>query len=204
MIEVSAAASTRFRCYKLLINNDEWREVHAWIIPLKSLALPKTFSSEGEFEAFWKDIEYRAAKSYGLKRLSKSAMTTFSFKSALKRYFISSETIDSLIESFRHLGLLDDSDWMQSFIRKEMRHLVGPMLIAEKLKAKGFQRDIVFSAIQNQYTEQEKSVILTKLIEKELKLRKKTVPEVVKRLVRKGFYAGEVLKYLKNDCVREG
>lgn len=144
------------------------------------------------------EVEYRAARSYALRRISKQALPTKSLVRSLERRGISPETIQRVIVDFETHGFLNDLEWSKSFVRTQRAKKVGPRAIAQKLAAKGFGREEIAKVVQEDDTAESQSVAIAALLATRYRARDlsdyKERGKVIASLMRRGFDFDEIMR----------
>lgn len=180
--------------YVILKDDTEWRTVHQSIVRANFLKWPIECSSEMEWRSMWGAVEMKGAKAFALRRLTKKSYSSFELEKLLKQHFVSTHIIDTLLQEFKEKQLLDDNDWIESFVQKEIRQKLSPRMIFAKLKMKGLPSEMIHECLKRTYTDNAKKQVLQMLIEKE---KSKDKRKIVAKLARKGFQIDDILSVMK-------
>ena len=135
--------------------------------------------------------EYKKGRYYALKRLSLQPILSHKLASFLKERDISEGVVERLIKELTDLGLINDEEWIQSFMRHQLRKKMGPLAIVQKLANKGVRGVFVKESVAEKWTPQEQKTLIKELLKtryqkynlKDFKERNK----VVASLSRRGF-----------------
>lgn len=73
----------------------------------------------------------------------------------------------AVVEEMVQLGYLRDEEWIQSFIRKQMRLLRSPQIIIYHLKMRGVDVEVAKAAIEELYPKERQKQILERLYSKQ-------------------------------------
>lgn len=170
-----------------------WREVHTAIFGPKP-SLPQGCVSLEEFQDQFFALEYRMAKQYAIKRLSRQSMLSQALARAMRQRLVSEGTVEGLIQELCSSGIINDQDWVSGFIRRQSERKVGPKAIAQKLMGKGVhveidsdvekQKEMVVQLLATRYSRRNLS---------DFRERQK----VIASLLRRGFEWEVVLSCLK-------
>ena len=147
--------------------------------------------------------EYKLAKLYAMRRLSRQSMLSSALAKALQQRSISEEIIEHLIVEFTRLGYLNDEAWVEGYVRGQTRRKQGPRAIAAKLINKGIARDEVSEVLSPlKSDEQQKSAILdllaTRYKQRDLKDQRER-QKVIASLMRRGFNLSAILDLVKSN-----
>ena len=116
-------------------NGEPYKEFSVAIFG-KNPSFPTSDSLE-EFEQAFREMEFKFAYIYCIRRLA--AMTYFSLhlKDKLIEKAIDPSTAEEVIQKCLKEGYLNDDEWIASFIKSQLRKKNGPAAIAAKLQSKG-------------------------------------------------------------------
>lgn len=176
-------------CACIFIDESPWKKIHSSIFGKRNL-FPSSCESMEEWNSLFKEIEYKRAKGFVLRRLSLKSYYSKQIEKQLSERFISRANISRIIEEFSSLGYLNDEDWLNAFIRSHIKRY-GLKMISLKLKAKGVSpEDSQTLTKQWKDSEQEISTISellrTKYKNKDLQ-DYKTKQKIIGALIRKGY-----------------
>lgn len=184
------------------VNGDLWREGHVSIIGSRP-ELPKICESLDELEEIFKTLEYRGAKRYSFRRLTAKSMSSYELLHLLEEKLVSSQTAQRLVEELKQQGYLNDAEWAESFVRQQTSLRKGPRVIAQKLKAKGFdveQTGDLLEKLQPEESQKEaiQKLLMTRYRSRDLNDRYER-DKVVAALARRGFDIGLIISTIKNE-----
>lgn len=180
--------------YRILCNDEEWRTVHQNIVKSSAMGWPIQASSYQSWQEMWDLAELKGAKAFALRKLAKKSYSSFELEKLLKQHLVSGSIASLLIQEFQEKMLLDDNDWIEGFVRKEIRQKLSPRMIFAKLRLKGIPADLIQESIKNTYTKEDKLRVLRTFLEKDkLKDKRKTIA----KLSRKGFHMEDILAAFK-------
>ncbi len=136
-------------------------------------------------------MEFTQAKRYALKRLSERALYSGELSKCLKERLVASQTIEQVIQGCRELGLLNDDEWIEAFIRGHLRRRHSLRTIAWKLQAKGVPAATAKRVTQahNDTSNDKESIqhlLTTRYRSRDLTNRRER-DKVIASLMRKGF-----------------
>ncbi len=178
----------------ITLDDEPWREIHTAVFG-KNPSFPQC-DTKGEWEARFKELEFRAGYSYACKRLGLKAFLKTDLKAALNERLISDETIRKvLLECERH-GYLNDHDWVFSYVESCKRRNVGPRMIEQKLRLKGAPEKLIEEALRvldddDKRREQIHTLLTTRYRNRDLTQYLER-EKVIAALVRKGYIASEI------------
>lgn len=149
------------------------------------------------------NLEYKEAKLYAVRRLSRQNMLSVALAKALKQRAISEATIERLISEFIELGYLNDQEWVAGYVRGQVRRKQGPRSIGLKLMNKGVCREEIEEVIGPLKSDEEQKASILALLSTRYKKRNLTDPsekqKVVASLARRGFSISAILSVLRHD-----
>lgn len=188
----------------VLCDGSHWREVHTSIFGRRP-TFPQGCTSMEEFEAVFTALECQCAKKYALKILSTQAMLSNRLARSLRERLVSDKTIDKVIHELIGLGLINDQEWVDSFIRIQTSRKMGPRAIAQKLAAKGVRGKGMSEALQSSYSSEEQKLAIQRLLETRYSKRnlkdRRDRQRVIAALSRRGFDLALILSAIDNiDC----
>lgn len=185
----------------ILVDDEEWKRVHKSIFGSKP-KIPNDLHSIEALESWFRQAELKGSKKYALERLARKSQPSSELKQALQKVKVSLANIETVIQEFQNLGYLDDKDWIERYITAKLGRKMGPLLVAAKLRAKGFLEEEITSAIKkvesiknNTKNNDIASLVLKRYSEEELQ-DFKTRRKVFAALTRKGFHTQAILEFL--------
>lgn len=178
----------------IVYDGEPWREVHTSIFGRRP-TMPQGCLSPEQFQAEFHVLEYALAKKYALKRLSIQAMLSTRLSRSLKERLVSAMAIEKVIAYLQEIGLINDKEWIDSFVRVQTARRIGPRAIAQKLAAKGVRTEV--RAFQDADAQRASIdyLLKTRYARRNLKDSKER-QKVVASLVRRGFDLSVILKVL--------
>lgn len=187
----------------VVCDGEPWRDVHMSIFGRRP-SLPQGCQTQTQFEEEFRTLECLLAKRYALKRLSTQAMLSTRLSRSLKERLVSENAIEIVIYELRELGLLNDKEWVASFVRVQTSRRVGPRAIAQKLAGKGVRGGNVAEALDGMWdpAEQKKGIrhlLNTRYAKRNLKDPRER-QKVIASLARRGFELSEILSLVKDDA----
>jgi len=110
-----------------------------------------------------------------------------------------SKTIDETIQYFKHLELIDDRIFTQSWIRSRLKKPFGLNRIQQELKIKGIRESVIKDEIKKAKKDFNESETIQELTHRRIQKYKGLEPEKVKQrvygyLMRRGFSSHEIYK----------
>ncbi len=150
----------------------------------RELKLPKEFSSQEEIDQWFFALEYKCAKKYVLTLLSKGHYPTHVLEKKLALRKISKSVREKILKECVGYGYIDNTLWLESFIRREFQKGWGPKALFLKLLEKGFQPSEFSSLLNSLITpdmQREKVQEILRRVKTEEKFKK------LSSLQRKGF-----------------
>lgn len=178
----------RFGVLTIIVDGEPWRDIHSHIFGRKPALCAKSLT---ELESQFPIFEYRGALGYTLKRLALKGQPSSELIKSLKERLVSDETIHRIITECQQQGYVNDRDWVESFIRRQMAKNLGSQAILMKLKAKGVSPDLtmdILSRLDNPELQKERirHLLETRYRTKDLS-DYNTRSKVISALSRKGF-----------------
>lgn len=172
-------------------DGDFWRYIHKSIFGYTP-SLPSSKETDVKaYEIQFLEFEYRYAKTYALKRLSKQSMPSMALQKVLRRYFVSEVNISRICKELSEQGFINDNEWAASYVRCQSRRRQGPRAIGHKLHLKGFSSEEtkqVLKEVASPETQRNliRSLLATKYSKRNLSDYKEK-QKVIGGLVRRGF-----------------
>lgn len=182
------------------IDGDDWREIHTSIFG-QSPNFPDEITSLDEWSEAFHALEYKKARYYALKRLSEKAYYSGELTKSLRERLISPSTIERVIENCRELGFLNDEDWIDAFVRGQIRKRASSSAIAWKLQEKGVPTAQAKRAARekNSPSNEKESIqhlLNTRYRSRDLQERHER-EKVIASLIRKGFQYNSIREAMK-------
>lgn len=126
--------------WEILIDGQEWREVHRTIFGRHPVFPP--ISSENDLVSLFNALEYRRVRAYVLWRLSSQSYHSEQLIKVLRDRLVQSHTALRVIQEFREMGFLDDESWVENYIRSQKKRY-GLRYIFNKLQLKGISSETI-------------------------------------------------------------
>lgn len=156
---VTSREDSNKRWLYICVDGDLYRTVAAQGFR-KELNLPKEFLTKKQVDEWFCDLEYRCARNYAFRLLSKCHYPTHILETKLRMRRISKTVIERVLKDCIKYGFIKNSLWLEKFIEREFAKGWGPKAIHLKLKAKGFDAkefvDLLNTVIPR-YLEKEKA-----------------------------------------------
>jgi regulatory protein len=131
-----------------------------------------------------------------LQKLSRRSYLCAEMRQILEEKEFSAEEIASTLGQLQEMGYLNDREWVESAIRREIRAQHGPGFIRQKLRFKGAPMDLVEECLPVVYPEELQLEIIQAL---KIKLKSKEKQKLIASIARRGFQLSEILKVCYND-----
>jgi regulatory protein len=122
----------------IYVEEEPWLDIHTKIFG-RNLSLPSCDSLDQLQESFL-TLEYSKAKKYALACLAMRSYPSSQLQKLLERNLVSSLTIQKILQEFSRLGYLNDREWIEGFIKAQMRRHTGAQAIVAKLMHKGISK----------------------------------------------------------------
>lgn len=182
------------------IEGDVWKEVHTSIFGQRP-SFPKEISSLTEWAETFDALEYKQARHYALKKLSERAYYSAELAKTLRDRLVSPLTIGRVIQNCQELGCLNDEEWIEAFIRGQLRRRSSLRSIAWKLQERGVAPEKAKQVIgeRNNPTSEKDSIqhlLSTRYRSRDLKDRRER-DKVIAALMRKGFHFEAISEAMK-------
>lgn len=168
----------------IFVNDQLWRAVS-----------PRLFGRKPQFDVNsfeeLEELEYRSALHFAVRSLSAKSQHSSEIRKKLSGLGVSDRAIEQVATELQRLGVLDDRDWVESFVRSLMLRGVGYRAIQQKLLSKGlpleeFEETLNTFVSYELQKEQIQKLITSKYGAKDLKDPKQK-EQVVRGLARRGF-----------------
>lgn len=136
MLLEKRSVSNESKYWILFIDGEEYRKISIQLFR-KTMDLPKTFSSLDELDAWFLEIEKKAARNYCLRLLSKRSYLSDSLKKKMEKKLLSLAAIADALFFVKERGYVDDENLCIQYIEKEKKKGWGPFIIQRKLHLLG-------------------------------------------------------------------
>ncbi|MFQ5728770.1 MAG: regulatory protein RecX, partial [Waddliaceae bacterium] len=178
---------------------EPWKDIHRAIFGTK----PKIDLATEDLDEQFLELEYSLVKKYVFKHLGIKNYSSFELRRILQGCLVSETTISKIIEQCRHLGYIDDNDWIDVFVRHQRERNFGPKSIKMKLRAKGVPEHLITGVLESaddSRSEQQRILHLlnTRYASRDLKQYKEK-QKVIAALVRKGFDLDQIYQAIKDS-----
>ncbi len=162
----------------------------------KSLLSLPTFSSSKDFLQWFDEIEYKVGKRYAIWLLGRQAYHSRKLKDKLLEKGISLSTAQRIVKECIQSAYVKDEEYLESFIRSQVKKGKGPGAILANIKGKGFFQKDEDILIKKALPVKLQKEILQKQI---LKLQKKgySREKMMRSLQRKGFSMNLIIESIK-------
>jgi len=185
--------------FSILLDEEPVGKIHGSIFGWRP-SFPKMVATIEEWRTLFDEKEYRQAKNYTLRRLSKQSYYSGQLAKLLKEKFVQPKTIQRLVTEAQELGFLDDEAWLQMFIRSHLRRY-GKRAVYTKLLGKGVSREEAQRVIEKECSSEEEAESIQHLIRTRYRSRdfsdRKEKQKVIASLMRKGFSLDLICAALK-------
>ena len=184
----------------LYIDGEEWKEIHTAVFG-RQPALNTEYESQSDLEEYFEKAEYRAATLFVLKRLSIKAYLSSELQNKLLEHDVSEATAERVIHECRRLGYLNDDDWLNGFVQRQLSRKLGPMAILMKLRAKGISQEKAEELVGMLDNTDGRKERITQLLTTRYRNRDlsdfKSREKVIAALIRKGFSFTDVKEAMR-------
>ena len=145
------------------------------------------------------------AKEYAFLLLKFRLRSERELESRLKRKKFSPEVIRQTTEFLKEKKFIDDTLFARGWIQSRLRRSLGARRIAQELKLKGIDKDIIKKQLGILKTDYSEAEVIRQLAEERFKKLKDTEPRSAMRrvysfLVRRGFSPDKVTDVLQSLC----
>lgn len=184
----------------LYIDGEAWKEIHTSVFG-RQPTLNTEYASQSDLEEYFEKAEYRAATVFVLKRLSIKAYLASELQNKLVEHYVSEATAERVIQECRRLGYLNDEEWLNGFVQRQIARKLGPMAILMKLRAKGVSQEKaeeLVGALDNEDGRKERimNLLTTRYRNRDLS-DFKSREKVIASLIRKGFSFSDVKEAIR-------
>lgn len=131
-----------------------------------------------------------------LQKLSRRGYLCREMREILEDKEFTTEEIEEVLEQLQSMGYLNDREWVEQAIRREIRAQHGPNFIRQKLRFKGAPMELVEECLPSVYPE-ELQLETIQLLKNKLKSKEKQ--KLIASIARRGFQVSEILKVCYNN-----
>lgn len=186
----------------VLVDEDPWRDIHTQIFGKKPV-LHMCCKTLSELETQFPSLEYKGALAYSMKRLSLKSQPSSELTQCLQERLVSESTIERIISEVTQLGYINDQDWLESFVRRQIARNLGPQAIAMKLRAKGISREQSEEILNQLSSSSATQEGISRLLETKYRTKDlrdyKTKEKVIAALIRKGFAFQDIIQVMSKN-----
>ena len=179
--------------WQIIVDGEEWREVHRTIFGAKPVFPP--LSQDSDFQAIFDGYEHRRVKNYVLWRLSKQSYHSEQMSKMLRERLVQERTIDSVLKELQESGYLDDEAWLKAFVRSQQKRYGLPIILS-KLRMKGLSVGTLQHLSEDRGNPEGELEAIRHLLQTRYRLKDltdyKIRQKVFASLVRKGFSFDQV------------
>lgn len=184
----------------LMVEGEVWKEIHTAVFGRKP-SLPLEYGSLSELKEQFEQAECRAATVYALKRLSMKSYLSAELHNKLVEHHVSEEMAARVILKCQSWGYLNDQEWLQHFVQRQLTKNLGPMAILMKLRVKGVSQETAQQLIAALDDGEERRKRVSHLLATRYRNRDlsdmRSREKVIASLMRKGFAFSDIKKVLK-------
>lgn len=131
-----------------------------------------------------------------LQKLSRRSYLSREMREILEEKEFSADEIAEVLDQLQSMGYLNDREWVEQAIRREIRASHGPNFIRQKLRFKGAPMDLVEECLPSVYPEELQRETIQGL---KNKLKSKEKQKLIASIARRGFQVSEIIKVCYND-----
>lgn len=186
----------------IVIDGDEWGEIHTSIFGQRP-SLPDEISSLAEWSQVFQSLEYKHARHYALKRLGERAFYSAELAKSLRERLVSPPVIDQVIQHCQELGCLNDEEWIDAFVRGQLRRRSSVRAIAWKLQGKGVPPTQAKKAAEGKISPSNEKESIQRLLQTRYRSRdlqnRHEREKVFASLMRKGFNLDVIREVMKGS-----
>lgn len=192
--------------YKVTIDDKDYIIYEDVILKYNILALKEI--DEKKLGLYLKDNDYYEAYYLAIKYIKTKLRTPKEVRVYLLKNNYAKTIIDKVILKLESDKYLDDNVYTVSYINDQIYlKNVGPLKIKNDLEKLGIDKTIILENLKI-YTKEKQEEKIEKYIKKEIKLNKNKSEVMLKnnilnKLINKGFYKEDILKYLDNVSIDE-
>lgn len=172
------------------IDEEPWHEIHTTIFGRKP-ELPKNYSTLDDFYMQFEELEYKRGRVYAIKCLMLKSQLKGNLQKTLEKKCICKITAQRIVEECQKAGYLNDREWIEHFIQKQMAQRAGPQAILMKLRQKGVTEEQAKFALSKLDSEECQIVRVEELLNNRYHNRNlsdfREKQKVIASLARKGF-----------------
>lgn len=160
--------------------------------------------SKKEVKEIKDNIALEKTNKYLLSLLNKKMYTEYELRKKLYQKNLNKYDVDKLISSFKEKGLINDKEYVNSYIEHSKGKKIGYYKIIESLKEKGIKEEILKDIVIPFNVELEKATSLLKVLEKKYQKYpySSKCNEIYSYLLSKG-YQNEIASIVSNKIKRD-
>lgn len=186
------------KVWELYFHGALWKEIPNTLFKWKP-RFPDC-ASEEELKVAWEAIEYKRARQYVIRALSRKNYSAKQMIGRLVERGISSATAQKVVLECVEAGYIDDELWLEQMLASMIRKCYGPKKMVQELISKGISPDQSTNLIEKSVGETEVQDMINRLFSKkfhrldleDVKQRKK----IVDALMRRGFSYQKIREFV--------
>lgn len=179
----------------LFVDGEIWRDIHILVFG-RHPNLSTEYTTWNELEEHFGKAEYRGATLYALKRLSIKSYLASELQNKLIEHHVAEANAQRVILECQRLGYLNDEEWLNCFVRRQVARKLGPMAIVMKLRAKGISQENAQRLIETLDNGNARRERITHLLATRYRNRDlsdfRSREKVITSLIRKGFSLSDI------------
>jgi regulatory protein len=148
------------------------------------------------------ESDYKKCRRYALYLLNRRAYTAHKLKEKLKEKEYSRDSREKVAQECIDQGCLNDRLWAESFVRVQIAKKYGRTVIAQKLRMKGIEGDLIQEVLEK-YLHEDSSQCIQELLETRYRNRDLEDPrekqKVIASLLRRGFDYSSIRKHIHSE-----
>lgn len=187
-----------FQLWEIHVDGEKWREGHRTIFGRKP-RFPSV-SSEEDLNTIFNEFEYRRVKGYLFWRLAKQSYHSEQLIKLLEKKGVQLQTIDRVIDEFQEKMILDDLDWLEKSLRRELKSS-GLRVALSKLRRKGIPVETLQNFAKKWENPQNEVESIRLLLQKRCKTKDLSDPKVKQKVIasilRKGYGYEQVAQAMR-------
>lgn len=148
------------------------------------------------------DEGYREARSYAFRCLAARALLSSQLAEKMRRKGFEEQQIAPVVKELQEAGYLDDRNWLEHYVDKQLQGRDGPRKIAAKLALKGVSKEEVRTLLaprcdREQQREAIKELLATRYRSRDLANARER-KNLMAALFRKGFDAALIQEFFRS------
>ena len=183
----------------IIYKGNKWKEIHTAIFGLHPDYLTQA-SKLKELETNFYQCEYRLAKQYVMRRLSKKSYYSQEMANLLKRRLITSLTLERIIGECQDKGYFNDAEWLEQFMRSNLKKYSLDMTL-RKLRPYGVPHETIEQLGRKWRNPEESKNSIRKIIDTRSRSKDiqnyKERQKLIRTLMRKGYQFEEIFQVLE-------